>query len=153
MKSFLLLPLLALAMLGDTTTWGQVPVVPATPRGFDISGPRSSTGPNASILQPAAPKKIVKKYTAVSDSRIWKNTAGRTMTANLLAFDEGGAEGAKRPLTLIMAGNVRLLKAGSADPVVVPLQTLTAEDQAFIAAIDKANRQPAPTPAVPEKAP
>ena len=121
--------------------------------GFGIEGSRSSTGSSVGATQTDAPKKVVKKYIAVSDTRVWKDKAGRTMPGNLLAFDDGGAETAKRPLTLIRDGAVRLLKTGATEPMLVSLQALVPEDQAFIAAIDQTNRQAAPKPTAPEKAP
>ena len=57
-----------------------------------------------------------------------------------MAFEEGDVAKAKRPLTLIKEGNIRLLVKGRGKASVLPLNKLSDDDQAFVKAVDEANK-------------
>ena len=87
------------------------------------------------------------QYIAVSDNRAFVSSEGKTITARLLAFDEGDVAQAKRPLTLIKDGRIRLLVSGKEKASVVPPVPIASSRSGFVKAVDEANRASAANPA------
>jgi hypothetical protein len=84
------------------------------------------------------PRKIT--YTAVTDSREWKDAKGKVIRARLLAFEAAEGEVAG----LVRDGQVRLLVDGAKRFSLLPLEKLSPEDRAFITGLAAARQKAGP---------
>lgn len=134
--------LLALAFSVHGLCGQTLPITPATPKAFKKRALGGSLGSSAvGVREPAKSKVVTKQFIAVSDLRDFVSTEGKKVRARLIAFEEGDATKAKRPLTLIKESKIRLLVEGKATPSIIPLTRLREEDQDFVRAVDLANKK------------
>ncbi len=129
-----------------------VPVTPATPTEFKKRDLGGSLGSGVVGIKRAKTKPVVISYVAVTKARAFVSKEGKSITAQLVAFEEGDPAKLKRPLTLIKEGQIRLLVNGRGKASVLPLTKLSEDDQAFVKAVDEANQAVAkrkPEPAKP----
>ena len=81
-------------------------------------------------------------FTAVTDSRDWKDTTGKVIRGRLLAFEASEGEVAE----VVRDGKVRLLVDGAKRFSLLPLEKLSTEDRAHIGLLAAARKQPAAAP-------
>lgn len=135
-------------LLGKTLICAQV--VPATPQGFQtrkIGEAASGASTGATV----APKKPMARYTTrliLSESRTWTNADGKTISGQLIAFEDMvvvAEKGASQPPapeppehpTVVRDGKVRILS--NQKPYEIPLSKLSAADQKFARTVQKAH--------------
>ncbi len=149
--AFLILPLLAVASLGQIAT-------PTTPTKFatrDVSsgGNTSSAVVNAKPASGESTARITSHY-SFGDARQWKSTDGRSLVGQMIAFEDAVIE-VKRPtagearaaamsapapkppekFTLVREGKIRLLVSNK--PYEVALDRLSEEDRAFAKQVEE----------------
>lgn len=78
-------------------------------------------------------------FTAVTDSRDWKDSTGKVVRGRLLAFEAAEGEVAE----LVRNGKVRLLVDGAKRFSLLPLEKLSSEDRTYIAGLAAARKQQA----------
>lgn len=81
-------------------------------------------------------------FTAVTDSRDWKDTKGKVIRGRLLAFEAPEGEVAD----VVRDGKVRLLVDGAKSFSLLPLEKLSTEDRAHIGLLAAARKQQAAQP-------
>ncbi len=139
-RQYFTLVLLLLACLVFSLKAQTVPVTPASPTEFKKRDLGGTLGTGVVGIKRAQTKPVVITYIAVSESRAFVSEEGKSITAQLVAFEEGDPAKLKRPLTLIKEGKIRLLVDGRRKANVLPLAKLREEDQAFVQAVDEANQ-------------
>ena len=118
----------------------NIPVTPSTPTEFKKRDLGGSLGTGSVGIKRAKTKPVVISYIAVTESRAFVNQEGKSITAQLVAFEEGDPAKLKQQLTLIKEGKIRLLVKGRGKASVLPLAKLSEDDQAFVKAVDEANK-------------
>lgn len=110
--------------------------IPQTPTSFETRNTGGTEEGEVSIEKDKAePKKVT--YTAVTDSRDWKDAKGKVIRARLLAFEAAEGEVAG----LVRDGQVRLLVDGAKRFSLLPMEKLSPEDRAFITGLAAARKQ------------
>lgn len=105
----------------------QNPMLPKTPTAFETRNAGASAEGDVSVQKvEGKPTKIT--YTAVTDSRDWKDTSGKVIRGRLLAFDVAKGDEAN----LVREGKVRLLVDGAKNFSLLSLEKLSTEDRDFI---------------------
>lgn len=113
--------------------------IPETPTSFETRNTGGTEEGEVSIeKEKAEPKKVT--YTAVTDSREWKDAKGKVIRARLLAFEAAEGEVAG----LVRDGQVRLLVDGAKRFSLLPLEKLSPEDRAFITGLASARQKAGP---------
>jgi hypothetical protein len=145
----------------------QAQVVPATPRKFTTRSMTNSGAGGASIstngggisIGPGAAAAATKvRYTthiALSDSRQWKSSDGKSLLGKLIAFEDLTAETEKGapPPTFTPPANPTVVKDGKARllvdsrPYELPLDRLSESDREFVEKIRAAAAPKAAAPA------
>lgn len=116
----------------------QDPSLPQTPTSFETRNTgRTEEGEVTIEKQEAKSTKIT--FTAVTDSRDWKDTKGNVIRARLLAFEAPAGEVAD----LVRDGKVRLLVDGAKRFSLLPLERLSTEDRAHIDRLAAARKKQA----------
>lgn len=116
------------------------PFLPKTPPAFDTHNAGGSAQGDVSVeKKDGKPTKIT--YTAVTDSRDWRDTTGKVIRARLLAFDAAKGDEAN----LVRDGKIRLLIDGTKNFNLLSLEKLCTEDRAYIGALVDA-RKPKASP-------
>lgn len=136
---------LAAVLLGVATTSAQV-VIPATPKKF-TKRTLSETGSNGGGISfgptnpPAEAKVRYITHVALSDSRQWQSSDGKSILGKLIAFEDitvETAKGAPAPSSPTMPPSPTVVKDGKArllvnnKPAEVPLERLSQPDRDFI---------------------
>lgn len=103
------------------------PSLPKTPTSFETRNTGDSEEGEVAIKkEEAKPTKVT--FTAVTDSRDWKDTTGKVIRGRLLAFEAAEGEVAD----LVRNGKVRLLVDGAKRFSLLPLERLSTEARAHI---------------------
>lgn len=140
--------LLALSVALVVAQDEQDPALTKTPTAFETRNTGGTEEGEASIeKQEGKTTKVT--FTAVTDSRDWKDAKGKVIRGRLLAFE--AAEGADGDL--VRNGKVRLLVDGAKRFSLLPLEKLSTEDRAHIGVLAAARKQQdvQQKPADPEK--
>lgn len=117
------------------------PSLPKTPTAFETRNTGGTDEEEASIKKEEG--KVTKiTFTAVTDSRDWKDTQGKVIRGRLLAFEAAGDEVAD----LVRNGKVRLLVDGAKRFSLLPLERLSIEDRTYITGLASARKQQAGEP-------
>ncbi len=132
--------LLALAMggLAAAQEQEQHPSLPKTPTSFETRD-AGGTAEGDAAIQKDEGKTTKVTFTAVTESRDWKDTNGKVIRARLLAFEPASGEEAH----LVREGKVRLLVDGAKRFSLLPLEKLSTEDRAHIGMLAAARKQQA----------
>ncbi|OYV03857.1 MAG: hypothetical protein CFE26_19955 [Verrucomicrobiales bacterium VVV1] len=118
----------------------QNPLLPKTPTAFETRNAGGTAQGDVSVeKKEGKPTKIT--YTAVTDSRDWKDTTGKVIRARLLAFDAAKGDEAN----LVRDGKIRLLIDGTKNFSLLSLEKLCTEDRAYIGTLADA-RKPKASP-------
>ncbi len=126
--------------MGTAIAQDQNPFLPKTPTAFETRNAGESAEGNASIQKvEGKPTKIT--YTAVTDSRDWKDISGKVIRGRLIAFDVAKGDEAN----LVREGKVRLLVDGAKNFSLLPLEKLSTEDRDYIGTLVAA-RKPKASP-------
>lgn len=116
----------------------QDPSLPQTPTSFETRNTGGTEEGEVSVeKQEAKATKIT--YTAVTDSRNWKDTQGKVIRGRLLAFETAEGEVAD----LVRDGKVRLLVDGAKRFSLLPLDKLSTEDRTHIGLLAAARKKQA----------
>lgn len=154
--AFLLLPA-TLALLATASAQMVVPGPPQRPGGREIGGTNTGTRINGNTVKPPTPtQRRTITHVVLTDTRIWRNTDGRTIEAKLIAFDDLVTETTpnnptpptptppNKP-TVVKNGKARLLIGTK--PYEILLTQLVKTDQDFIEGVRSAiARKPAQSP-------
>lgn len=117
------------------------PSLPKTPTAFETRNTGGTDEEEASIRKEEG--KVTKiTFTAVTDSRDWKDPQGKVIRGRLLAFEAAEGEVAD----LVRNGKVRLLVDGAKRFSLLPLEKLSPEDRAYITGLAAARKQQAGEP-------
>jgi hypothetical protein len=138
--------LLVLAFLiGASCLSSHGQVIPSQPTNFNNRNLGTGVNPGTVGVAPVHPgrgkKSVTIQYIGVAPERAWTNAKGKVIRAMLLAFENGPAENAVKPLTIIRGEKIRLLRQGSQKPGVVALATLSDADREFVRKLDAASRK------------
>jgi len=118
----------------------QNPMLPKTPTAFETRNAGASAEGDVSVQKvEGKPTKIT--YTAVTDSRDWKDTTGKVIRARLIAFDAPKGDEAN----LVREGKVRLMVDGARNLSLLPIEKLCTEDRTYIGTLVDA-RKPKASP-------
>lgn len=129
--------LLAMSM-GVAVAQEEHPSLPKTPTAFETRNTGDTEEGVVTIKKDEAkPTKIT--FTAVTDSRDWKDTTGKVIRGRLLAFEAAEGEVAD----LVRNGKVRLLVDGAKRFSLLPLERLSTEDQIHIGLLAAARKKQA----------
>lgn len=129
--------LLAMSM-GVAVAQEEHPSLPKTPTAFETRNTGDKEEGVVTIKKDEAkPTKIT--FTAVTDSRDWKDTTGKVIRGRLLAFEAAEGEVAD----LVRNGKVRLLVDGAKRFSLLPLERLSTEDQIHIGLLAAARKKQA----------
>jgi len=113
--------------IGLAVAQEQNPSLPRTPTAFETRNTGGTAEPEVSIKKEESKAKTI-TYTAVTESREWKDTSGKVIRAHLLAFEAVDGDEA----LLVRDGNIRLLVDGAKQFSLLPLEKLCAEDRTYI---------------------
>jgi hypothetical protein len=112
--------------------------LPKTPTSFETRNTGDSEEGEVTIKkEEAKPTKVT--FTAVTDSRDWKDTTGKVIRGRLLAFEAAEGEVAE----LVRDGKVRLLVDGAKRFSLLPLEKLSTEDRTHIGLLAAARKKQA----------
>jgi hypothetical protein len=129
--------LLAMSM-GLVLAQEEHPSLPKTPTSFETRNTGGTDEGEVSIeKQEAKTTKIT--FTAVTDSRDWKDTQGKVIRGRLLAFEAPAGVVAD----LVRDGKVRLLVDGAKRFSLLPLEKLSTEDRTHIGLLAAARKKQA----------
>ena len=113
--------------------------LPKTPTSFETRNTGGTEEGEVGIKKEEG--KVTKvTFTAVTDSREWKDSNGMVVRGRLLAFEAAEGEVAE----LVRNGKVRLLVDGAKRFSLLPLGKLSTEDRNYIASIAAARKQAGP---------
>jgi len=128
---------LALSM-GLAVAQDQAPSLAKAPTAFETRNTSEGAEGEASIQQEGDKASKV-TFTAVTESREWKDSNGKLIRGRLLAFE---AAGGKEPF-LVKDGKIRLLVDGAKRFSLMPLERLGTEDRTYIGNLAAARKQEA----------
>lgn len=121
---------------GVAVAQNPIPVGPWVPPCFETRNTGNAEEGEVSIKKEEAKATRI-TFTAVTDSRDWKDATGKIVRGRLLAFE--CAEGAVPDL--VRNGKVRLLVDGAKRFSLLPLERLSTEDQTHIGLLAAARKK------------
>jgi hypothetical protein len=114
------------------------PSLPKTPTSYETRDAGGETETEASVRKDErTPRKVT--FTAVTESREWKDIHGKVVKARLLTFEAPDGE----ELPLVKDGKIRLLVDGAKRFSLLPFETLSAADRTFITNLAAARKRDA----------
>ncbi len=131
--------------MGVAGAQDQNPLLPRTPTAFETRN-AGGTGEGDVSIQKVEAKTVKVTYVAVTESRDWKDTAGKVIRGRLLAFDAVKGDEAN----LVRDGKIRLLVDGAKGFSLLSLEKLCMEDRTYIGVLADARKPKAALQKVPQ---